>query len=310
MHFIRYIFAPLLSFGLLASCSLDESSRFYSTETNYEVSLNKNASIAHNTSKVLEQKTILDYQYGKNPKQVCDIYLPKGRTFNKTKVLVLLHGGGWINGDKAGMKKYIKEIQQRNPRHAIVNMNYRLANENTYAFPNQFNDLQLLLQDLKNNARDFQINPEFGLIGASAGAHIAMMYDYTYDQEDAVKFVCSMVGPTDFTHSYYQNRPDFQDLLNLLVDPTVYQNISENVEVLSPAHQVSNMTSPTIMFYGENDPLVPIENAYVLNEKLDFFNIEKDLMAYSGGHNNWADSDYKNLHNTLSTFIEEHLPIN
>ena len=118
-----------------------------------------------------------------------------------------------------------------------------------------------------------------------------------------------MVGPTDFTDPFYQNRPDFEELMDLLVDEKTYPNISENLEVLSPAHQINQDSSPTIMFYGLEDPIVPINNAYVLKEELTENNIDKSFHTYNGGHNNWTEADYENLHNELSLFINEHLAI-
>src|SRR5690606_7253554 len=65
--------------------------------------------------------------YGTDPQQVYDIYLPENRSVNSTRVLVLIHGGGWIQGDKSDMNEYIPLMQENLPGYAIVNLNYRLA---------------------------------------------------------------------------------------------------------------------------------------------------------------------------------------
>ena len=310
MYLIRFKFIFLSLLVVVTSCTTDDLNTKITQDSDYTIAIKNAISEFSATSKFSSSKAIFeDLPYGRHSQQVYDIYLPEGHSTNKTKVIILLHGGGWINGDKTGMEKYISNIQERNPEHAIVNMNYVLANQQTPAFPNQFNDLHTLIKVLYNNHEELQIKPEFGLIGASAGAHIAMMYDYTYDRNHLVKFVCSMVGPTDFTDPFYENRPDFEQLMDMLVDENKYPNISENLEVLSPAYQIDQNTSPTIMFYGLNDPIVPINNAYVLKEELDDNNIDKSLHTYSGGHNNWTEADYEDLHNELALFIDEHLNI-
>lgn len=310
MHLIRFI-PILLSFLLvITSCTSDDIQTEITQESHYTIAIKNAMSKVSKNSNLRSSKAIFkDLPYGRNPQQIYDIYLPEGHSAKKTKVIILLHGGGWINGDKAGMEKYISNIQERNPELAIVNMNYVLADQKTPAFPNQFDDLHTLIKVLYNNKEELQILPEFGLMGASAGAHIAMMYDYTYDEDDLVKFVCSMVGPTDFTDPFYQNRPDFEQLMDMLVDENEYPNISENLDILSPAHQINQKTSPTIMFYGLNDPIVPINNAYVLKDELDDNNIDKSFHTYNGGHNNWTEADYENLHNELALFIDEHLDV-
>ena len=42
-----------------------------------------------------------DILYGADPKwQVLDVYRPKGREGEKLPVIVSVHGGGWVYGDK------------------------------------------------------------------------------------------------------------------------------------------------------------------------------------------------------------------
>jgi len=74
----------------------------------------------------LEAISLMDVAYGDHPQQKYDIYLPADRTSSKTKVLLLVHGGGWIEGDKSSMTLFIDLIKERYPQHAIVNMNYVL----------------------------------------------------------------------------------------------------------------------------------------------------------------------------------------
>ena len=48
---------------------------------------------------VVEAYEALNVSYGSDENQVFDIYLPENRT-NNTKILILIHGGSWISGDK------------------------------------------------------------------------------------------------------------------------------------------------------------------------------------------------------------------
>ena len=75
---------------------------------------------------VLEALTMLNVSYGENDDQVYDLYLPEGRTTASTKTIVIIHGGGWTEGDKADVNGFVSLIQTTHPDHAIVNMNYEV----------------------------------------------------------------------------------------------------------------------------------------------------------------------------------------
>ncbi len=251
----------------------------------------------------------MNVSYGNKAGQKYDLYLPAGRSSQKTKVIVLVHGGGWVEGDKSDMDFLIPFIQQTHPHHAIVNVNYVLADLNTPAFPNQFLDLQTVLNKLTSEREQLHILPQFALIGTSAGAHISLMYDYVYDTTDQVKMVADIVGPTDFTDPFYTQDPNFPILMAFLVDESAYPPGTDYARELSPALQVSAASSPTQMFYGDADPLVPLSNAQKLTDALNDHQIDHSLTVYSGGHGDWAPDDIENAQAQISTYINSYLEV-
>lgn len=252
-----------------------------------------------------------DINYGIDAAQTYDLYLPANRSSATTAVLIFVHGGGWIQGDKKDMRRYIPLLQKNHPGHAIVNMNYRLAQPNIRAaFPNQFLDLDLALKHLGLMANEYGIKPEFGLIGASAGAHLALQYDYVYDLEDKVKMVCSIVGPTNLSDPFYSENPDFEFALDLLIDESAYPGVLDFARAVSPAYLVHGKSSATILFYGKEDLLVPISNGSFLKQKLDAAGVINQFTIYDGGHGDWESIDHEDLHLQLSEFINVHLPVN
>src|SRR5689334_4939816 len=78
-----------------------------------------------------------DVSYGTDARQKVDIYLPEGRTETNTKTVVMIHGGGWTGGDKGDMKVVVDSLRNRLPGYAFININYRLAYNNTNLFPTQ-----------------------------------------------------------------------------------------------------------------------------------------------------------------------------
>ncbi len=259
---------------------------------------------------VLEALTLFNVSYGDHPEQVYDIYLPAGRDATKTKTIILVHGGGWTEGDKEDVNGFISLVQTTNPDHAIVNINYVLAQPPSVpAFPNQFEDLGAVIDQLNTTHQELSFKNEYGLVGVSAGAHIAMMYDYTYDTDDQVKFVANIVGPSDFTDPFYADQPNFDLYVAGLVDESAYPDTTDYATVLSPAQIVSEMASPTLLFYGNQDPLVPLTNGQRLDTGLANADVERLLTIYDGGHGNWSPASYLDVQQKITVYIETYLPI-
>ena len=259
----------------------------------------------------LEALVMTDVSYGSNSQQAYDIYLPAGRTSEKTKVLLLVHGGGWTGGDKSDMTEFVLLAQERFPDHAIVNMNYVLAGlPATPAFPNQYLDIQAVINQLTTQKDDLHILPEFGMVGASAGAHLSMMYDYVYDTTDMVKFVVNIVGPSDFTDPFYADDPNFSIALSLLVDESAYPAGTDYAQVNSPAKVTSTSSSPTLLFYGDMDPLVPLTNGQSLDNALTASGTTHTFTVYQGGHgDDWSDDDRLDLTLKMIDYVNSYLPI-
>ncbi|MGB4661825.1 MAG: alpha/beta hydrolase, partial [Mobilitalea sp.] len=72
-------------------------------------------------------------QYGPDSVwNVLDVYRPKAES-GKLPVIVIVHGGGWVYGDKEVYQFYGMNLAQRG--FAVVNFSYRLAPEAKYPAP-------------------------------------------------------------------------------------------------------------------------------------------------------------------------------
>ncbi len=256
----------------------------------------------------LEAETLLNVSYGSDTQQVYDLYLPSGRNAVDTKIIMLIHGGGWTSGDKNDMNSTVTYLQSMYPEYAVANVNYILADADHYAFPNQFLDIQSIIHKITSESQELHIKPEFGMIGVSAGAHLAMMYDYKFDTSNQVKFVANIVGPSDFNDPFYEENFDIPTIIQTLTDPNAYPAGTDFLTELSPVSHVSTASSPTCMFYGNEDPLVPESNGTSLESKLNQFGVENTLRIYQGGHgDNWSFEDVTEMQQIIGDYIEEYL---
>ena len=112
--------------------------------------------------------------YGEDAKwQVLDVYRPKDKGGKELPVIVSVHGGAWVYGDKERYQYYCMNLAQRG--FAVVNFTYRLAPE--YKFPSPLEDTNLVFTWVLSNAEEygFDISHIFA-VGDSAGGHLLGLY--------------------------------------------------------------------------------------------------------------------------------------
>lgn len=269
-------------------------------------SCSKNDDTAVITEQPLKAEVLLDVSYGVDPMQTFDLYLPANRSLSTTKILILVHGGGWTSGDKKDMNGFVQLIQNRKKDYAIANINYVLADSSRKAYPNQINDIKAVVAQLKSKASSYKIKPEFGFVGVSAGGHLSLLYAYAFDLNKEVKMVCSVVGPTDFTDPAYLENPVYEDAAPFLIEGFSPENI-EILEEISPRHQVTPSSPPTLLFYGNIDPLIPNTQHQFLKVALENANVLNELTVYDGGHGDWDALSYIDLDAKLNVFLDTNL---
>lgn len=115
-----------------------------------------------------------DIVYGNDPKwQSLDVYRPKAAEGKKLPVIVSVHGGGWVYGDKERYQFYCMSLAQRG--FAVVNFTYRLAPENKFPVP--LEDTNSVFSWILAHGEEYGFDPAhiFG-VGDSAGAHNLGLY--------------------------------------------------------------------------------------------------------------------------------------
>ncbi len=259
------------------------------------------------TQEPLEATEFFDVQYSTGSQQTFDLFLPEDRTQTSTKVIVLIHGGGWTSGDKNDLIAVYNYLKENFNGYAIANLNYTLADLNTPPVPLQIDDIDLFLDHFKENAETYAVNPEFAFIGTSAGAHLSMLYGYKNNPNDDVKVVCNIVGPTDFLHESYLEtiEPETAELIANV--QTIYglpiDGNNPFYESISPFYLVDGSIPPTISFYGGQDNLVPEEQGIVLKEVLDSNNVVNEYILYENEGHGWGEPEFFDTLTRIETFL-------
>lgn len=263
------------------------------------------------TDTPLPAKDDYNVAYGTHAQQKYDIYLPAGRSSATTKVFIFIHGGGWVGGDKADYNAGIPAMKQTYfPKYAIVNMNYVLGNVFApgYALPNQIDDIQAIIDHIKARAQEYQVKPEFVLCGNSAGGHLSLFYAYK-QQNPEVKAVVNIVGPTDFNLPSFTANPLNAFFTNLVNPAVVPQGMTKSTYA-SPVTWVSNISPPTLSFYGATDTTVNAnENKASLDAKLNQAGVANESYIYNGDHNAWGEEPHLSwMLGKTKTFLNTYNP--
>jgi len=253
---------------------------------------------------VLAYSEQLNVPYGSEDKQTFDIYLPANRTID-TKVMLLVHGGGWTSGDKTDMNAIKDLIRQDLPNLAIVNLNYRLSDGNSIPFPMQIDDISAVINHLKTKQTEYVISNDFGFIGTSAGAHLSLLWSYKSDSGSDIKMACSIVGPTNFTDPAYLENED--PTLQALIDLYGEVLVTPFLEAFSPYHQATSSAPPTILFYGGQDPLVPTTQGTDMRDKLQELGVTHEFTLYPNAGHGWEGDDLIDTWQKLMLFTETYL---
>jgi acetyl esterase/lipase len=213
-----------------------------------------------------EAKQLLNISYGADPRQKMDIYLPAGRSAATTRVIFLIHGGGWNGGDKADFSAYIQPLQTRFPGYAFVNINYRWAVNEKTLFPAQENDVQAAVNFLYQQRQRYQLSDQWIFLGASAGAHLAMLQAYKHPQPVKPLAVISFFGPADLTVMYHSH-PLVEMALQRITGTTPTANPQLYAQS-SPYQFLSATSLATLLLHGGEDPLVPSSQSAMVRDKL------------------------------------------
>jgi acetyl esterase/lipase len=155
------------------------------------------------------------------------------------------------------------------------------------------------IQWVKAHADEYGIAAEnLGLVGASAGGHLASLAAVTADDNSRVAAVAVFFPPTDFLN--YGGSPAGQStdssanklfpLLAFGVGNTADKTpaeLTEALKALSPVYHVTESAPPFLLIHGDADPAVPLEQSQKMLTALQEKGISSQLIVKPGGGHPW-----------------------
>jgi acetyl esterase len=215
-----------------------------------------------------------------------DAHIPDGS--GPFAAAILVHGGGWVAGDKEQYITYIFHPLTA-AGFAWFSINYRLAPQ--YKFPANAEDVESAIRHVKANAAKYKVDTRrIVLIGESAGGHLVSYVGARSRPELGVAAVVSMYGIHDFISASLAWKPLPTEILQLFGIPEVNAETAPLLIEASPVMYVSRNMPPFLLMHGSKDEDVPYQQSVEMCQRMKTVGAHCDLITIEGaphGMDHW-----------------------
>jgi len=219
-----------------------------------------------------------DLSYGDHGKRnLLDVYQPEEPREGGFPVLLQVHGGGWMIGEKQQQAlPLMYHLAQRG--WLCVACNYRLSPKET--FPAHIIDVKKTIAWIRQHAADYGGNPDFlAITGGSAGGHLSSLAALTpnitewqpgFEEADtSVDAAVPFYGVYDFLDR--DNIRGSMSMEDVLAKYVMKCTPAENLELWEQASPISHVHAdapPMFVMHGTHDSLVWVEEGRSFVTKL------------------------------------------
>jgi dienelactone hydrolase len=214
----------------------------------------------------------LDYVGDGHRRHRLDVYAATTPESLSQPVLLYIHGGAWVIGDKSQQAiPMLNELASRG--WVCVAINYRLSPKATW--PDHVVDCKRAIAWVKEHIADFGGDPStIAVAGGSAGGHLATLCALTANDpafqpgfesaDTSLAAGVSIYGVLEMTGDPQSSGRHGDLLVRLLEREVMKRRLSEDravFEAASPLHRIHADAPPMLVLQGRNDTLVPVDVA-------------------------------------------------
>ena len=236
-----------------------------------------------------------------------DIFVPKG---DKNGLAIIdIMSGAW-HSDRGKIRDHTRsQTFQIMCKKGYTVFAIRPGSITKFSALEMRDHMNLGIRWVKDHAKDYGIDPNrLGVMGASAGGHLACLTSLTADDDTTadgkksatgnthVKAVAVFFPPTDFlTYGRYADAQGSERMRQLwrrlaypdrLTEPTE-EELTQLLTKISPAHQVTSKAPPFLLIHGDADPVVPLQQSEAMVAALKKGGLPVELIVTKGGGHPW-----------------------
>lgn len=262
----------------------------------------------------------LDLEYGRAGSRVLlsDLFVPEAKAGQLLPAIVVVHGGGWLNGDKVKFRALSLELAQRG--YATLAVGYRLGHE--ALFPAGIQDCNAAMRFLRARAGDYGVDPErIFAVGGSAGGHLVGLMATAWDEpalqgssghagvSSRPRAAIVMAGPMQMITGSVAERsrtvqPRNKSNSNVWLGGTIDEK--PDLYRLADAYEhIDSRDCPILFMVGEHDQPERNEPS---REKLRQAGVDTGVRVYAGGkHGCWNQLPWlKDMAADMDRFFRSH----
>jgi acetyl esterase/lipase len=242
--------------------------------------------------------------YDKYKETVLDILQPKAPSKEKRPGVILIHGGGWVNGTKEQRTEYAA-LKYAQHGFVVANVEYRLAAVATA--PAAVTDVLKAAQWFHKNAKQYNVDTKRIVVtGDSAGGHLALMVAMTPGSAKLgppakVAAVVNFFGITDVADQL--DGPHTQKYAVTWVPEQ--EGRRELAKRVSPMTYVRKDLPPILTLHGDVDKTVPYEHAVNLTRELKAAGADARLITVSGAGHGFPQATLDDQFEHIFAFLKE-----
>lgn len=248
-----------------------------------------------------------------------DIYSPLKNVYKKSPVILYVHGGSWVYGDKslpAALTPVLDTFREQG--YTIISTSYELM-RNKENFSKQVSDVKDTIRWINKNAEQYNLDTdEIGLFGISSGAHLSLMAAYSDDNDFTdseelknypckIKYLIDFSGPTDLS---------LLDTSDLNFDLSkIFSSISDKDEIIqkfNPINYVNSDIPETLIIHSKSDSLVPFKSSEELAEKCEQVKAHSKLISLNSSSHDLSEissDDIISISKGLLFFVISNSPL-
>jgi len=225
-----------------------------------------------------------------------DIYSPLKKNNSPSPVILYVHGGSWVYGDKSipnALNPVLNAFREEG--YTIISTSYELMRDKAN-FNKQVADVKDTIRWIYKNKSNYNLDPnEIGVIGVSAGAQLSLLASYSSNDEftddkdlsqypSKIKYLIDFAGPTDLSLLNTNNlNYDLTKIFNSIKDKDIV------IKKFDPINYVSERSPNTLIIHSNLDPMVPYKSSEELYDKCVEEHVKVELITLNSSVHDLSD---------------------